>query len=98
MKTASITEAKNQLSALLERVRAGKSVVILDRGVAVARLTPVADSDDATGRLQRLERAGIIRVGRAAPPKLEDLQARAPRLPDGVSAVAALIEERRTGR
>lgn len=98
MKTASITEAKNQLSALLDRVRSGESVVILDRGVPVARLAPIANDGDPTGRTQRLERAGVIRVGRGAPPKLEELQARAPRLPRGVSAVAAVIEERRSGR
>jgi len=97
MKTASITEAKNQLSALLERVRAGESVVILDRGVAVAQLSPVADSDDATGRLQRLERAGIVKRGTGST-RLEDLRQPGPALPPGMSAVEALLEERRSGR
>lgn len=97
MKTASITEAKNQLSALLDRVRAGESVLILDRGVPVARLEPVASRSDPTGRLQRLERAGIIRVGRGAPP-IERLRQPLPKLAPGVSAVEALLEERRSGR
>ncbi len=97
MKTATITEAKNQLSALIDRVQAGESVVILEHGRPVARLEPVAGYADSTGRLARLERAGIIRIGTAAPP-LERLRRPAPELPQGVSVVEALIEERRSGR
>ena len=97
MKTASITETKNQLSALIDRVRAGESVLILDRGVPVARLEPVAGDDDPTGRLQRLERAGILRIGRGAPP-IDRLRAPLPKLAPGFSAVKALLEERRSGR
>ena len=41
MKTATITQAKNGLSALIDRVRAGESILILDRGTPVARLEPV---------------------------------------------------------
>ena len=63
MGTATITDAKNRLSALIDRVKGGESILILDRGVPVARLEPVAGSPDPTGRLLRLERAGIIRVG-----------------------------------
>jgi len=98
MKTASVTEAKNGLSALLDRVRAGESVLILDRGVPVARLAPVESGDDPAGWMRGLERAGIVRSGRGSPPSPELLQQRAPRLPANVSAVDALIEERRSGR
>lgn len=97
MKTASVTETKNQLSALLDRVRAGETVLILDRGVPVARLEPVSEDADPTGRMQRLERAGIIRAGRGAPP-IERLRERLPKLAPGVSAVEMLLEERRSGR
>jgi prevent-host-death family protein len=97
MNTATITEAKNRLSALIDRVRSGESILILDRGVPVARLEPVAAYTDSTGRLRRLERAGVIRVGEAPPP-LGLLRAAAPRLAPGASGVDALIEERRSGR
>ncbi len=97
MKTASVTEAKNQLSALLDEVRAGESVVILDRGVPVASLVPVTHSSDPTGRVQRLQRAGQLRAG-AAPPPIERLRQPPPSLAAGVSAADALIEERRSGR
>ena len=38
MKTATITEIKNGLSAIIDQVRAGESVLITDRGLVVARL------------------------------------------------------------
>jgi prevent-host-death family protein len=97
MNTATITEAKNRLSSLIDRVRGGESILILDRGVPVARLGPVAGFSDPTGRLRRLERAGLIRVGDAAPP-LELLRKPAPAVAPGASAVEALLAERRDGR
>ena len=97
MKTATITEAKNRLSALIDRVRSGESILILDRGVPVARLEPVAAFPDASGRLRRLERAGVIRVG-DAPPPLDLIRTPAPTLPPGTSSVEVLLEERRAGR
>ena len=97
MKTTTITDAKNGLSALIERIKGGETILILDRGVPVARLEPVSAFPDQTGRLQRLQRAGVVRVGDAAPP-LDLLRSPGPRLAEGVSAVDALLEERRTGR
>ena len=97
MRRATITEAKNGLSALIDHVRAGESVVILDRGRPVARLEPVVQFDDVDGRIARLVRAGLIRVGTAAPP-VELMSRRGPSLRQGASAVAAVIEERRQGR
>src|SRR3989304_9667667 len=96
MKTATITEVKNGLSALIDQVRAGESILITDRGLAVARLEPVTTTPDPTGRLRRLERAGIVRIGRAASP-LDLLRRPAPRLPAGPSADPAVIHERRSG-
>jgi prevent-host-death family protein len=97
MRTATITQAKNGLSALIDRVRAGESVLILDRGTPVARLEPIVSRSDAEGRLSRLERAGIVRVGVAAPP-LDVLLQPGPAVAAGSSAVDALIAERRSGR
>jgi prevent-host-death family protein len=97
MKAATITEAKNQLSALLDRVRSGESILITDRGRAVARLEPIVTPSDATGRRQRLERAGLAQGGRNLPP-LHRIQRPAPRLAAGASAVQAVLDERRAGR
>lgn len=97
MKTATITQAKNGLSALIDRVKGGESILILDRGTPVARLEPIAGGVSDDGRLERLERAGLIRRGVAAPP-VDLIRQRGPALPPGVSLVDYVIEERREGR
>lgn len=95
MKTASVTETKNRLSALLAEVRAGETIVIVDRGVPVARIEPIeARADDADGRLARLERAGLVKVGRGE----ASISNEPPSPPPGMSVVEALLEERRSGR
>jgi prevent-host-death family protein len=97
MKTATITQLKNGISALIDRVRAGESILILDRGVPVARLEPVPPAPD-DARLARLERAGIIRRGTGEPVPLDRL-AKPPRGGKGdMRVVEALLEERREGR
>ncbi len=97
MNTATITQAKNGLSALIDRVRGGESILILDRGVPVARLEPVTTLADPVGRLSRLTRSGIVRPGTGRPP-IELMRTRGPALAVGASAVAAIIDERATGR
>jgi prevent-host-death family protein len=98
MVVATITEAKNGLSALIDQVRAGESVLIMDRGTPVARLeSAIRASPDADGRIARLERAGAVRA--ALKPPVTELLATSPPSPKTpTSAVAALIEERREGR
>ena len=97
MKTATITEAKNGLSSLIDQVKSGESILILDRGVPVARLEPVSAYSDPTGRLSRLERAGVMKVG-DSPPPLELLRTPAPALAPGASSVQGLVRERRSSR
>ena len=96
MKKASITEAKNRLSALIAGVKEGSSVLIVDRGRPVARLEPVigGGEPDEDGRLSRLIRDGIVRPRRAPLPPALFVDA-PPRRKKGGSVVAALIEERR---
>jgi len=99
MKTASITEAKNNLSALIDGLANGSPVLILDRGRPVARLEPVAgtDTESDDDRLARLIRKGVIRPRRAKLPP-DFFKKELPRLPEGVSLVEAVLEERRNGR
>ena len=96
MKTASISQTKNQLSALLDQVWQGETIVITDHDRPVAKLVPAQaeNGEEAAGALAQLERKGIIRRGngeahRLAPP----LKARG-----GASALAALIKDREQGR
>ena len=99
MKKASITEAKNNLSALIDGLKDGSPVLIADRGRPVARLEPALMGDDGAdgGRLNRLVRDGLVRPGRAAPPD-SILSSRPPHANAGASALEALIVERREGR
>ena len=99
MKIASVTEAKNNLSALIDGLKGGSPVLIVDRGRPVARLEPVTTGLDAEpdGRLSRLVRSGIVRPRRAALPRTL-FSHQPPRAKAGASALEALLEERRQGR
>ena len=98
MKRTSITEAKNNLSALIDSVKGGSAVLIVDRGRPVARLEPVsALRPDDDSRLARLVRDGIVRPARRTATK-DLFAARPPRLKKGASGVRALLDERREGR
>jgi prevent-host-death family protein len=99
MKRTSITDAKNGLSALIDRVRHGESIIIEDRGVPVARLEPVAvhGRRDVEGRAARLQRQGIVRPPVSAPPKR--LVASRPPAPSGAASLSdVLLAERRDHR
>lgn len=95
MITASITELKNRLSSYVDKVRAGESVLVLDRGLPVARLeSPGIVPDDE--RVAALVRQGLARPATAPPPVdllREELPAKR-----NVSLLEALLEERREGR
>ena len=98
MKRASVTEAKNRLSALLDRVRHGETVVIEDRGIPVAQLSPIAGrstADDA-GRLARLERQGIVRPP-ASVARVKVPPAPSPRSQGKAALSQLVIAERREG-
>jgi prevent-host-death family protein len=99
MKTASITEAKNNLSALIDGLKGGSPVLIVDRGRPVARLEPVTGDHgrDRGDGLSRLVRGGLVRLRRYEPP-LAIIDAPPPSALAGASAVDTLIEERREGR
>lgn len=97
---ASITEAKNGLSALIARARRGESVVIEDRGVPVARLESVAAGGpkQVEGRIARLSRTGVVRPPSAPLPKR--LLTTAPPTPrrHGLTISEALLAEREEDR
>lgn len=94
MVTASISETKARLSALLDRVKEGEEVTITDRGTPVARIVAIPAADvDWDERLERLERAGLVRRPR------EQLDVAAflarPLVRSRESVLEALLEERR---
>lgn len=64
MKTVSISELKAHLSKYLREIRRGGEVQVLDRGVPVARLSPLpSDGGQDEGHRQRLIQAGVLRAG-----------------------------------
>lgn len=99
MKKATITETKNSLSALIDRVRHGETIVITDRGRPVARLVSALTgaAEDPEGRLARLERGGGLRLATAPPPRaIITKKLTKVRKPSGV--LDALLDERREDR
>ncbi len=98
MKTASITEAKNNLSKLIDGLRSGP-VLITDRGRPVARLDAAAFSAAAEqdARIADLERRGVLLPAREPLPR--DFYTRPlPRLPEPGSLLRALLDEREENR
>ena len=99
MKKATITETKNQLSALIDRVRHGETIVITDRGRPVARLvSALAEAaEDPEGRLARLQRRGGLRLAISAPPRAVILK-KLPKVKKPLGVLDALLDERHEGR
>jgi prevent-host-death family protein len=97
VKTAGVAELKNQLSRYLDHVRAGGTVIVLDRDQPVARIVPIAGLSRGRGavdqRLLRLERQGLIRRGRGGLPGWAGRRPRRARR----SVLKALLHERETG-
>lgn len=91
VRTISDSEAKNQLGALLDRVKAGEVILIVEKGVPVARLSPV--SGVAREGLALLDREGLIRRGLR---QLVDLEALP--WPKEAGALEVLRREREEGR
>ena len=100
MKKASITEARNNLSSLIDGLKRGSGVLIVDRGRPVARLEPLTSSrgdvrDDE--RIATLIRGGIVRPARA--PLSKTLTEHRPPAATGQgSVVRAVLDEREQGR
>jgi prevent-host-death family protein len=97
MKNAKISELRDGLSDYLARVRKGETVIVYDRDTPIARIEPIAPSDERTPDwVREAERRGIL-----APPKI---RGGAPVVPSPVKAdprfslLEALLEERRSGR
>lgn len=100
MKRANVTTSRAELSRILEAVRQGEEVEILDRHTPVARLVPVGPAvEGKRGKLppwlELRRRAGAVRVG-SLRPVAEILKGFPPgsRL-EGMAAIQAILDERR---
>lgn len=102
MKPVSVAFARNNLSALLRKVRAGQIVTITDRGLPVARLVSPAAGRGVPPRFIELAERGLVTLP-SREPDASWLEGKLPRLRGarglkGESIVDALLEERRSGR
>lgn len=95
MEKATISDLKNRLSAYLKKVRAGQTVLVMDRDEPIARIERIAPGGQADDRMSRLERAGLVRraTRRLDVAALRRDMPRAQR-----SVLEALLEERREGK
>ena len=96
MEKVTISQLKNGLSAYLKKVRAGQTVLILDRNEPIAVLERVKNktlADDE--RLARLEQAGLIKRSKTSDP-VGALRGYKP-IKAKASVVQAVIEEREEG-
>lgn len=99
MKSASVTETKNSLSALLNEVRRGETVLITHHGKPVARIEPYNTAELTVDEAA----AALVQRGIADPPRSvldvdRFLDAPVPRLAEGLSASRIVVEERDEGR
>ena len=94
MKVIGIREMKNNLSDLVRAARRGETILVTDRGTAVAELRQVGASTLAAGLspdLVELAQAGLVRIG--APNDASVYPAQVP-LATRISAEVALDLER----
>lgn len=95
MKSAGVAELKAHLSRYLASVKEGEEVTVTERGRPIARLIPLALEATQEARMQRLARAGIVRLPTQPlpkslfePPTIEDPEGR---------LLKALLDERDEG-
>ena len=91
-RTASVANLKARLSEYLRLVKAGREIVVTERGVPVARLLPLDDVERKSSRRLRLARDGALRPGRGRLPKVLQTGHKGDRV--GTSVLAALLAER----
>ena len=103
MKIVSLTELKNNFSALIDLVKKGKeTLLVCERDIPVIKIIWAAQAqgdleDQDTGLLQRLERAGHLVRGNLDRKKIdiEDIVVKAS---NKVDILQALLSDRDEGR
>jgi prevent-host-death family protein len=101
MNTVNVSSLRAQLATVLDSVRHGATIEILDRNVPIARLVPVGPATEARKGaippwLERLARSGVVKLG--AMKGVPEILDKRPPGPAKTGALEALLEDRRTGR
>jgi len=93
MRKVGSREFKNRLGRYLQAVREGQTLIITDRGKAVAQVVPPAETHSGTSaveeRLKELEAQGLIHLAKKPLPKFRPAKSR------GKPASQIIIEDRR---
>lgn len=90
MRAVNIADLKNNLSAYLERVRAGEEILVKDRKRPIAKVVPLTPGDDLDAEEQELVAAGLLRLPTAElPASFWKMPAPKVALADAVGAVTA---------
>ena len=97
-RAVSVSYAKNNLSALLRRVRAGQSVTITDRGVPVARLVAPPSTAGIPPHFIEMAQRGLLKLPDREP-TTDWLKGPLPVIGDPTKSevVEQLLEDRRAG-
>ena len=97
MEQVNISTLKDQLSAYIRKVRAGETVLVMDRNQPVAQLMPVSGQETDDERLASLIAQGIVRPAKGPPLDFKEFLRCRP-VVKGAGVLEALLEERREGR
>jgi prevent-host-death family protein len=97
MRSVSVSEARNNLSALLREIRGGATIFITDRGVPVARLVAPASTRGISASAVELAQRGRLLLPER-PPSSKWLELPRPRPKGSASALRALLDERESAR
>jgi prevent-host-death family protein len=85
-----LREANQRFSTAVRAVKAGKEVVLTERGKPIAVIKPLRQSDDIEGRIRELEAAGLLRAATRPGP----MPPLAPRRLRGAPLARTVQEER----
>jgi prevent-host-death family protein len=98
MRSVSVSWAKNNLSAILQEIRGGATVIITDRGTPVARLGPPGPTRGIPPAAIELAQRGLLVLPDREPSADWAKNLPRPKLAGGASAVAGLLDDRESGR
>jgi antitoxin (DNA-binding transcriptional repressor) of toxin-antitoxin stability system len=98
MEKASVSGLKNSLSAYLRKVRAGHTVLVMDRDVPIARIERIESTDRSSARLAKLHSDGRVRPPSRRLPLKALRNAQPPAGGTARGLLDALLAERREHR
>ena len=97
MKTVNIADLKNQLSAYIQLVRNGEEVIVKDRNLPVARISPYALKDVSEDERQ-LVASGAMKLPEREVMNWDEFWSTPSANLSEEAAMTAILEERAEGR